>query len=116
MCGNVDKSSEVETENNGLLEFRNLILKFLSDEGLFGYDAPTTQNALLEIRDYVKDEGLLPLFAKHEYMRSCGATHIDPHGEYWGVDTIGRWCCLDASGDAYPVSIEQDYVDKLLKI
>ena len=100
----------------GFPPFRRLLVKFLLEEGLFGYDAPTTQNALLEILDFVENDGLLPVFEKHAFMRSCGATHIDPYGEYWAVDTIGRWCCLDAGGDAYPVHVEQEDVDQFLKI
>lgn len=103
-----------------LREFKNLLKDFISDESVFGFDAPTTQNKFMKIREVVLPavaEQLSPeKMAHEEFMKQCGATHRDPALDYWGVDTIGRWCVLDNEGDAWPVQVTEEEIAQFAEI
>lgn len=62
-----------------LTKFKNLLKDFISDESVFGFDAPTTQNKFMKIREVVLPavaEKLSPeKMAHEEFMKGNGATH-----------------------------------------
>lgn len=103
-----------------LTKFKNLLKDFISDESVFGFDAPTTQNKFMKIREVVLPvvaEQLSPEKMAHEdFMKGNGATHRDPAWDYWGTDTIGRWCVLDDQGDAWPVRVTEEEIAQFVEL